>query len=429
MNIEFNKVSKALGVLMMPFALVASVAHNVHAQAQTSQTTQSSRDELQQSVEDARQAARDGMDAAKKALRAASAEMKEKAAHAKTKAAQGKEFASQLEDSVHRLVGVSLGKAAEALEAVGPEIERAVAQVDVNEIRDTVRRAMEDADRRGEFSFRVTTSETSQKGNPYSARETREFKQTLSDGTQINRASVRLLARDGEGRTRQELRQPDGTARIYINDPVAKRAHILDPQRREACSAKFDSDAINDCVKLMRKDWQPLGFNFSAGKNGIPIMTSKDDVHINVRSGAKIIDLTDKDGAWSSRDGVYSYSASGQGAVAIAPGAIATAPATRSSRDSKITREKNTQTYEGLKVDIDRTVETIPAGAFGNNRPIETINERFYSPDLKMTVYSKRSDPRSGEFTYRMTEIKRSEPDANQFRIPSGYTEIEGKSR
>jgi hypothetical protein len=57
------------------------------------------------------------------------------------------------------------------------------------------------------------------------------------------------------------------------------------------------------------------------------------------------------------------------------------------------------------------------------------VFERYYSPDLKMTVYSKRSDPRSGETIYRMTEIKRSEPDASLFRVPSGFNEIDGKSK
>jgi hypothetical protein len=99
------------------------------------------------------------------------------------------------------------------------------------------------------------------------------------------------------------------------------------------------------------------------------------------------------------------------------------------TRDSKVVRENSTTTYEGLKVDVSRSVETIAVGVLGNNRPIESVFERYYSPDLKMTVYSKRSDPRSGESIYRMTEIKRSEPDANLFRVPAGFSEVEGKSK
>ena len=35
------------------------------------------------------------------------------------------------------------------------------------------------------------------------------------------------------------------------------------------------------------------------------------------------------------------------------------------------------------KVDIDRTVETIAAGAIGNSKPIESVVERYYSTELK----------------------------------------------
>jgi hypothetical protein len=322
-----------------------------------------------------------------------------------------------------------------------------VASVDVNEIRDTVRRAMEEASKAGSFSYRMSGDEV-QKGNPYSSRETREFKQTLGDGNVIARQSTRLLARDGEGRTRQELRQPDGTSRIFINDPVAKRSYIIDPQKRSACKAGFDKDAINDCFKQMRGDWKPLGFTFSPTNQGIPLMTANDDVKIHVSSNARVIDFTkDSRSESGSRGGAQSGSRSGVvppvppvppapplPPLPPMPGSLtwsqsSDGAAAGTTRDSKVTRETSTTTYENLRVDVNRTVETIAVGALGNNRPLETVFERYYSPDLKMTVYSKRSDPRSGETIYRMTEIKRSEPDASLFRVPSGFSEIDGKSK
>jgi hypothetical protein len=100
-----------------------------------------------------------------------------------------------------------------------------------------------------------------------------------------------------------------------------------------------------------------------------------------------------------------------------------------SPKDGSLKRERITQTYEGLRVEVDRSVETIAAGVIGNSRPIESINERYYSPDLKMNLYSRRSDPRSGESIYRVIDIKRSEPERGLFRVPSGFTETVGKSR
>jgi hypothetical protein len=337
--------------------------------------------------------------------------------------------------------------AADSARAAAQQAKAVAESIDVREIRDTVRRAMEDANVASTWSYRTGGDEV-QKSNPYSARETREFKQTLGDGTVISRQSTRLLARDGEGRTRQELRQPDGTARIFINDPVAKRTYIIDPQKRTACKAGFDKDAINDCFKQMRGDWKPLGFSFSPTNRGIPMMSSNDDVQIHVSSNAKVIDLTEGQSA-SGRSKTFGWSSSGPvppvPPVAPVPPVPPVAPVPpvppiapipplppmlgSSTSGGKVVRETNTTTYEGLRVDTNRSVETIAVGAMGNNRPIESVFERYYSPDLKMTVFSRRSDPRSGESIYRMTEIKRSEPDANQFRVPAGFSEIEGKAK
>jgi hypothetical protein len=47
--------------------------------------------------------------------------------------------------------------------------------------------------------------------------------------------------------------------------------------------------------------------------------------------------------------------------------------------------------------------------------------ESWLSPDLKITVLMKNSDPRMGESTMRLRNIDRSEPDPALFRMPSDY--------
>jgi len=42
-----------------------------------------------------------------------------------------------------------------------------------------------------------------------------------------------------------------------------------------------------------------------------------------------------------------------------------------------------------------------------------------------MLVYSRNSDPRTGVVEYRLTNINRSEPPADLFAIPPGYTVVE----
>ncbi|HEV2664662.1 MAG TPA: energy transducer TonB, partial [Blastocatellia bacterium] len=108
----------------------------------------------------------------------------------------------------------------------------------------------------------------------------------------------------------------------------------------------------------------------------------------------------------------------------------APAPFARSAtRYTTNTEQLGKHMVEGLECEGTRAVTTMPPGAIGNERPIETVNETWYSPELKMMILSKRSDPRFGESTYRVGNIVRSEPDAALFQIPSEYTIIDSKSK
>jgi hypothetical protein len=49
-------------------------------------------------------------------------------------------------------------------------------------------------------------------------------------------------------------------------------------------------------------------------------------------------------------------------------------------------------------------------------------DESWYAPELQVTVYSKHSDPRSGERVYRLANLKREEPAASLFAVPADYT-------
>ncbi len=90
-----------------------------------------------------------------------------------------------------------------------------------------------------------------------------------------------------------------------------------------------------------------------------------------------------------------------------------------------------TQTIEGVEATGTQSVVTIPAGAIGNEQPIKIVSEQWYSPALQLVVLSKRSDPRTGEMVYRLTQLDRSEPAAALFQVPSDYTikDMESKIR
>jgi hypothetical protein len=81
---------------------------------------------------------------------------------------------------------------------------------------------------------------------------------------------------------------------------------------------------------------------------------------------------------------------------------------------------------EGLVVAGVRTTRTIPVGEIGNEKPINVVTEVWTSPDLKTIVYSKRSDPRMGEQTFKLTDIVRAEPDASLFTVPADFKVMDG---
>ena len=84
---------------------------------------------------------------------------------------------------------------------------------------------------------------------------------------------------------------------------------------------------------------------------------------------------------------------------------------------------------EGVQAQGTRTTTTIPAGDIGNERPINIVDERWYSPDLQMTVMTKHSDPRSGETNFQLKNINRSNPPPTLFEVPSDYTVSAGGGR
>jgi hypothetical protein len=84
-----------------------------------------------------------------------------------------------------------------------------------------------------------------------------------------------------------------------------------------------------------------------------------------------------------------------------------------------------TRQIDGLRAEGTRQTLTIPAGAFGNVGPINVITERWESPELKIVLESRRSDPRLGDVVYRVVRLERGEPAADLFTVPPDYTVIE----
>ncbi len=84
-----------------------------------------------------------------------------------------------------------------------------------------------------------------------------------------------------------------------------------------------------------------------------------------------------------------------------------------------------TKTIEGLLLDGTQTSMTYPVGAMGNDRPLVTTSESWMSTELRIVVFSKTTDPRTGDFIKALTNVSRVDPDAALFQVPGGYQLIE----
>jgi hypothetical protein len=234
-----------------------------------------------------------------------------------------------------------------------------------------------------EFSFDKLV-----KGAPYSAQAVTEMTQILSDGNRIVNTNSAAVYRDGEGRTRREqtLRaignfsahgEPFQT--ISINDPVAGVAYMLEPHSHTARK-----------IQGLRIDAETrAGFRISSP---------------------------------SGEGEAFTLNTTTSGPVTLARGTAEAKMVEERDRTAFRKEDLGTQTVEGVNAVGTKTTITIPAGQIGNERAIEIVDERWFSPDLQTMVMTRHSDPRSGETVYRLTNITRTEPDRSLFEVPAGYT-------
>ncbi len=250
----------------------------------------------------------------------------------------------------------------------------------------------------GEFNYDKLV-----KNAPYTADAVSETTQTLADGNRITRKNTTSLARDSAGRTRREETMGavgpwstggsgDAPKIVFINDPVAHTNYVLGP---------------NHIARMTKVESGEAG-TFSTLK-------STDEAKATAEAGGAVV----------MRQGEFSAVAPPPlpppGLAAAGPEQVILYNKLSDERQNAKTEDLGQQTIQGVVAQGHRTTMTIPAGQMGNERPIEIVNETWYSPELQTTVMSKRSDPRFGDTTYQLTNIERAEPDPMLFQVPSDY--------
>ena len=261
------------------------------------------------------------------------------------------------------------------------------------------------------------------KGAPYSAEEVNETNQTLADGTRIHRENRTTVYRDSEGRTRRET--PEN---ITITDPVANVTYLLDPKSMTGQKVAMSAGTVQ-FSRIAKPGDHASGesttstFSIHSSAEG-PTSIIVNGVPLDEKAVAETMAKAKTSGStqtvtYETRE-IFTSSSSGGAGTAMAGGVTMMTSA-------KVPVKKNAgeslgkQTIEGVTAEGTRSVITLDAGAIGNDRPIQITGESWYSAELQMVVLSKHSDPRTGEESFRLTNIRKGEPGAYLFQAPAGY--------
>jgi len=73
----------------------------------------------------------------------------------------------------------------------------------------------------------------------------------------------------------------------------------------------------------------------------------------------------------------------------------------------------------GVEATGRRITIVVPPGYHQNDQSIEMVDERWESVELQLLIQSRHSDPRS-TIEYRVSNIRRTEPPAHLFELPTG---------
>lgn len=264
------------------------------------------------------------------------------------------------------------------------------------------------------------------KGAPYSAEVISETILKLTDGNVISNKTTSLSFRDSLGRIREELRDQNGVrVKVNINENVDERI-ILNLKTKTATRmvTRFTNAGLinGKNAEQMFKDLNVRS------KPERPQSFELENIGIGSKNGEHftIVQLPEK----RSGDAQKSAVSKGKSVMVDVRGSANNMIESSFSRllaDAKWSNKRQTKLlgnrdFDGVKAEGKLVSFEIPAGAVGNAKTILVTDETWTSPELQITVFSKYSDPRSGERIYRLNNIKRGEVPASMFTIPADYT-------
>lgn len=203
-------------------------------------------------------------------------------------------------------------------------------------------------------------------GAPFTADIVTETDRTLADGNRIHQERHSKNMRDSQGRTRDEIvldaGNNGGTRKISILDPF--QVTIYDPVQKVLI--RLDPNNKIASVRHLQNT-----------RNVPPVQRP--------------------------------------------PAAAQQQASIDSGRDINA-EQLGTKDIEGFTVRGSRTTITIAAETIGNERPLVSTSEFWFSQELKIPLLMINTDPQYGTVTRRYKNIQRVEPDPTLFQVPPDYT-------
>ncbi len=217
-------------------------------------------------------------------------------------------------------------------------------------------------------------------GAPYSAVQVVQSSETLADGNVIQRKHTMNVFRDSQGRIRtEETITPDAS--------TGKQPYTITTILDYVGGHRY---TLNSSTMVATES--PLRIPHNPPPRG---------------------------GAGASGSSASGTSASGASPMAVRRGGAAGPDRTN---PNVVRTTLSPQAVNGVLASGTQHTETIPAGAIGNARAIQTSRTMWVSDTLKVPVQIKSSDPRFGTTDMELTNIVPAEPNATLFVVPAGYT-------
>lgn len=222
---------------------------------------------------------------------------------------------------------------------------------------------------------------TTIKNAPFSAVVVTQYDRVIGTGNHIHRETRGKVYRDDQGRVRTETEfSTPGNGgeqflRVTILDPIQHTVIHLDPRNKVAT-------VTHTGQSMSASDSAPPRHGITLG--GTPINDSGQP------AGPPVRIQTD-------------HSAANAGAAVK-------------------TETLGSKSIEGVETVGTKTTRTIAPGAMGNEQPVVSVSDSWYSRDLQIVVLNETDDGQSGHTMMKLVDVVRSEPNSQLFVIPQDYT-------